>query len=418
MNKLNRKLSRKLGRTTRLDLNTQTGKTTTAKAGVFGTLPGAAGNVAQYPAKVLTVDVTAYAGYADNKFLFDLLAMKRPRGTEADTWALMDNFLKSKDFKHPATYFATAAGEPMAWVYETDPASKTLFVAHLDTVHHESGHNPVMYDAGLALMYKEDGTPLGADDGAGVWMLTELMLAGVKGTFVFTVGEEKGGVGATFLSDNAKGFLSKFDRAIAFDRRGTTSVITVQGWGRCASESFAYELSDRLNSGSRRSGLFAPDDTGVYTDTAEFTGIIPECTNISIGYDREHSGMETLDVEFLFWLRDQCVKLDWETLPVVRDPKVVEDAWGWGVSSRTTEWHSTVSITSFTHMRDDEISSLVYDEPEAAYDLLCRLQGWLQADEGAVVEHAEEIEVKEASEFPCDECTTFSCHTCKFATGG
>jgi len=34
----------------------------------------------------------------------------------------------------------------------------------------------------------------------------------------------------------------------------------------------------------------------VYTDTAEFTDIIPECTNRSVGYAREHTQEESLDL--------------------------------------------------------------------------------------------------------------------------
>ncbi len=31
-----------------------------------------------------------------------------------------------------------------------------------------------------------------------------------------------------------------------------------------------------------------PEDTGVLTDSAQFMGIVPECTNISVGYYDEH----------------------------------------------------------------------------------------------------------------------------------
>ena len=32
--------------------------------------------------------------------------------------------------------------------------------------------------------------------------------------------------------------------------------------------------------------LYATDPTGIFTDTANFVDIIPECTNISCGYER------------------------------------------------------------------------------------------------------------------------------------
>jgi hypothetical protein len=68
----------------------------------------------------------------------------------------------------------------------------------------------------------------------------------------------------------------------------------------------------------------APDNTGVYTDSAEFTHVIPECTNISVGYYKEHTHMEHQDIDHLITLCLASVKVDWESLPVKRDPKDIE----------------------------------------------------------------------------------------------
>src|SRR3546814_793550 len=58
---------------------------------------------------------------------------------------------------------------------------------------------------------------------------------------------------------------------------------------------FATNLASALN--RQNSGFrYAPDDTGVYTDTNEYAGIVPECTNLSVGYQRQHGPRETLDV--------------------------------------------------------------------------------------------------------------------------
>jgi hypothetical protein len=80
---------------------------------------------------------------------------------------------------------------------------------------------------------------------------------------------------------------------------------------------FGEALCDALN---ERGMLMMTDDAGVYTDTAEFMEIIPECTNISAGYNREHSTFETLDVEYLQLLLDAMITVEWDTLPVERDP--------------------------------------------------------------------------------------------------
>ena len=111
--------------------------------------------------------------------------------------------------------------------------------------------------------------------------------------------------------------LSEFDRAIAFDRKGTSSVITHQAYSRCCSDTFADALSIALSNDEL---MYAPDATGVYTDAAEFINVIPECTNISVGYMNEHTKDESLDLKHLAALIRQCVALDWEALPVVRDP--------------------------------------------------------------------------------------------------
>lgn len=211
----------------------------------------------------------------------------------------------------------------------SDPKHRTLFVAHLDTVHRADGRNRVNWAVdGWAQAVK--GQPLGADDGAGVAILCHMLEAKVPGYYVFTQGEERGGIGATFLAKNSPDLLSQFDRAIAFDRRDVYSVISHQGMGRCCSDKFAEALSERL---SDHGLLFGADDTGVYTDTAEFTHLIPECTNISVGYYDEHTDRERLDLRHFKALAKTVAKLAWDKLPTARDP-VAEaaaelDGW-WG----------------------------------------------------------------------------------------
>ena len=41
-----------------------------------------------------------------------------------------------------------------------------------------------------------------------------------------------------------------------------------------------------------------PDDTGLFTDSANFIGVIKECTNISVGYYNEHSTSEIQNIQF------------------------------------------------------------------------------------------------------------------------
>jgi hypothetical protein len=208
----------------------------------------------------------------------------------------------------------------------SEKTHRTLFVAHVDTVHHKDGYNKIRMTESV---WYAHGSQLGADDGAGVAMLMHLMTEGVPGHYVFTLGEECGGIGSSALVKAMPQMFKRFDRAIAFDRRGTTSVISHQSMGRCCSDEFAEALSAALTTDEL---MYMPDDTGVYTDTAEFVDLVSECTNISVGYEREHSDEEAQDILHLQALAEQCVRLAWDELPVVRDPNEPDDLYGgrWG----------------------------------------------------------------------------------------
>lgn len=203
-----------------------------------------------------------------------------------------------------------------------DEDARTLFVAHVDTVHRSGGKNKVEK---TATHWKASGSQLGADDGAGVALLAHMVREEVPGYYIFTQGEECGGLGAKWLADNMADLLRQFDRAIAFDRRGTYSVITHQGYGRCCSDDFAEALSAEFNRNENL--LFMPDNGGIYTDTAEFTHLIPECTNISIGYELEHSASESLLLEHFREMCSSVTKIKWDSLPTKRDTTAVESDW-------------------------------------------------------------------------------------------
>ena len=61
---------------------------------------------------------------------------------------------------------------------------------------------------------------------------------------------------------------------------------------------------------------YMPDPTGIYTDSAQFTSIVSECTNISVGYYNEHTTSERQDILHLERLCEVVCKLDWENLPI------------------------------------------------------------------------------------------------------
>ena len=233
-----------------------------------------------------------------------------PHGTEG--------FLKSH---LPQGYKTDKWGNFYYLVGETP---STMFTCHLDTacskqqkVTHVQTHN----------MIKTDGkTILGADDKAGMVVILTMIQNKVPGLYYFFLGEEVGCIGSGHLSRNWEdvSFSKHINKVVSFDRRGTTSVITHQFYGRCCSDEFAEELSTRLSSTSEELKL-KPDDTGVLTDSAQFMGIVSECTNISVGYYREHTTSESQDIEYLQKLCKVVCKIDWETLPVMRDPLLIDE---------------------------------------------------------------------------------------------
>ena len=257
------------------------------------------------------------------------------------------------------------------------PTHRTLFVAHVDTVHRTDGPNKIRKTKGK---WYASGDPLGADDGAGVAILMQRITQGKPAYYVFTRGEECGGIGASHLADKHKDLLAQFDRAVAFDRRGIDSVITHQGCGRCCSDEFAEALATTLNVVSRDKLMYLPDDTGVYTDTAEFVDIIPECTNISCGYMYEHSDREELDIGHLVTLANAVCNMDWDGLPTKRDPSVKENRWGWG--SKATSVSSFGGDDGHWYFDDDAedwdkqiLRDAIYDAmvgiPQDLIDLMC-----------------------------------------------
>ena len=85
-----------------------------------------------------------------------------------------------------------------------DVSHRTLFVAHVDTVHKGTGSNSVKKGK---TKWMADGSQLGADDGAGCAMLMHLLEHEVPGYYIFTQGEECGGIGATFIATEFSEFL-------------------------------------------------------------------------------------------------------------------------------------------------------------------------------------------------------------------
>lgn len=249
--------------------------------------------------------------------LTDMLGYKRPHASEGER-------LFVADFITPYNpeVFIDDKGERLAYVLTSGDtaANPVLWSCHVDTVHTKSGTQVVMCDDTSGYLSKEDGEPLGADDGAGVWLMLEMFDAGIPGTYIFHRGEERGGIGSKGMAKHHTQWLRQFKWAIAFDRRGTQDIITHQAAGRTASDAFAQALADALNGADVLQ--YKPCDGGIFTDTANYASIIPECSNVSVGYDSEHTQHEMLDYWHLELLRARVFAAfaDGVALPATRDP--------------------------------------------------------------------------------------------------
>jgi hypothetical protein len=236
--------------------------------------------------------------------LLDILRTRRPAYSIADSQFVRG--LQKKFSAHNCRM--DSAGNLFVRVGNS---GRSLFIAHTDTAHESAGAQAICATSGGLLA--SDADCLGADDGAGLYVLIRMIEAGVPGTYMFARGEERGGLGSAYAA-NAHDW-GGYARCVSFDRRGQHDVITHQLNGRCASGAFALALSAALNA---RGLDYRPCDGGLFTDSAMFTGVIGECTNLSVGYEHEHSASETLDYKFLERLVAASIAIYWDSLPSVR----------------------------------------------------------------------------------------------------
>lgn len=234
--------------------------------------------------------------------LDELLMYRRAHNSVGERQYIHDHILPLNP-----TLIASAANEVMAFLVYVGK-SEIMFTSHTDTVHmnHADIYQEITFSNGL--YGKTDAQPLGADDAAGNWLMLHMIDYGVPGIYAFFRGEERGGIGSSYCAKHRPDIFESVRCAIAFDRRGTESIITHQGAGRGCSDEFGRSLASILKMGHKL------DPTGVYTDTAEFFHLVHNCTNVSVGYLNEHTKKETLNKAYVEKLRDQLLMADWSQL--------------------------------------------------------------------------------------------------------
>lgn len=242
--------------------------------------------------------------------LLEMLTYRRPAGSKHER-KFINRFIR------PLGVTEDGFGNLFKQVGE---GSAVLWSSHTDTVHRTSGRQRVEVIKGIAKAVSSDC--LGADCTTGVWLMMHMIRAGVPGLYVFHRSEEVGGLGSDYFAKNGSVRLAGIKYAIAFDRYGQGSVITHQWGGRCCSDEFARSLSKEIGMSMRL------DDGGTFTDTANYTHLIGECTNVSVGYQRQHHYDETQDLNFADELLTQMVMFEESRLVSKRMPGEVDDDFG------------------------------------------------------------------------------------------
>jgi hypothetical protein len=202
----------------------------------------------------------------------------------------------------------------------------TMFTSHLDTADRTQLPTSLLskIEDGDEYIYTDGKSILGADDKAGVAVMLYMMENKIPGIYYFFIGEERGGIGSRDLASEYSSFefLKNVKKCVSFDRRKTGSVITSQYGRVCCSNEFATALCKEYN----KSGLnLSTDPTGVFTDSASFIDDISECTNVSVGYNNEHTAREIQNMTFLEKLAKASLKVNWSQLPAVRKVGINEE---------------------------------------------------------------------------------------------
>lgn len=269
------------------------------------------------------------------------------------------------------TYLEPVFGRPDAhgnYILSVGDNPTIAFTAHTDTVHRHEGIQTLSVEDNFITTMT--GSCLGADCTTGLWLLLGMIEADVPGVYVAHAAEEIGGVGSSRLVEDNPAWLSNIQACISFDRFGTDSVITHQGGKRTASNAFALSLADILCMPQLK-----PDTTGTYTDSMEYAGVVPECSNLSVGYYDQHTAKESQDILYAETLLERLCEAPWSSLVIARDPTqpAEYEASVWGYSNTPSDEVDEESVDAITRLildRPRMVAELLYDYG-LTLDVLC-----------------------------------------------
>jgi hypothetical protein len=294
--------------------------------------------------------------------LLEMLTYKRPNRSKSEKRYINRFIAPLADPDNFGNYIVKIGDNP-----------KVMFSSHTDTVHKTGGRQKISIDGNTNTVFVAGSECLGADDGTGNWIMLEMIEAGIDGLYVFHRGEECGGLGSRFIAKHNQDLLKPIDVAVAFDRMDFGDVIDSQSSGKCCSPEFADSLAGELGSEWQSCA-------GLFTDTANYNHLIPECTNISVGYQAQHTKYETQSLDFAKDLLELCLDIDWHALPVKRDVNDFDDgsyygygdpknyySGGYGSGTAVTDYYQTpaqarwAAMNMFVRNNHDTITDYLID---------------------------------------------------------
>lgn len=227
------------------------------------------------------------------------------------------------------------------------PANPRIaFASHTDSVHTSDGVQSIsMHGDTIALSPWSNSNCLGADCGTGLWIMRRMILAKVPGLYLFHRDEESGMQGSEFIARNRANMLDGIEVMLSLDRKGYDSIITHQMNERTASAAFALAMQSEF----KRTGLplMMPDAGGSYTDSYAYSGLVSECSNISIGYTGAHLHSEAQSLNHAKALLKSLCAFDWSKIVAKRDCTAVAEAHDlWSDKGDFGEtWRSSIGYT-------------------------------------------------------------------------
>lgn len=179
------------------------------------------------------------------------------------------------------------------YIYVEGENQEILLVAHMDTVF-STPPQEIYHDQEQDVMISPYG--LGADDRAGIYAITRLISKGYRPSILFTSGEEKGGVGVQLFLTDFPTAPKDLKYIIEIDRQGEDDCV----FYNCDNKEFEEYV----------------EKFGFVTDWGTFTDISYICprwgiagVNVSIGYWREHSTAEILNLRCLMKTISRVAKM-------------------------------------------------------------------------------------------------------------